>query len=287
MWAEAGLVLMVLIWGLNFVVAKWAMAVIAPLGFNAIRHLLASLFMVGVLLVRGETARPARTDLGRIVMLGVVGNVLYQSAFVIGLNRTNAGNAAVVLALIPIFVLLLQRGRDRTTAIAWVGALMSVFGVALVTGTSFGSAGADGIVGDLILLGAAAVWAVYTIGAQPLIDRYGPILTTAWTLWVGSFGLILLGIPAVVQQDWSQVTAAAWGGVLFSSVFSIGVAYLLWYTGVQRLGGAHTAVFANLPPIVALAAGAIWLDEELTGYSIIGVAMVIGGVLLVRRGRRA
>lgn len=285
-WAEAGLVLMVLIWGLNFVVAKWAMAVIDPLGFNAIRHVIASVFMASVLLVRGERGLPARADIGRVVALGIVGNVVYQTTFVIGLNRTNAGNAAVILALVPIFVLLLQNRRDRIAGAAWVGALMSVAGVALVSGGSLASIGRDGIAGDLILVGAAAVWAIYTIGAQPLIERYGPIRTTAWTLWVGSTGLLFLGIPGLMQQDWSQVTPAAWGGVLFSSVFSIGVAYLLWYTGVQQLGGAHTAVFANLPPIVALAAGAIWLGEEITGYSVIGAAMVVGGVLLVRRGRR-
>src|SRR5690606_17442499 len=145
-----------------------------------------------------------------------------------------------------------------------------------VTGSSIGLQGLDTMAGDLILVGAAAVWAIYTIGAQPLIDRYGPMCTTAWTLWVGSVGLILLGVPSLLRQDWSIVTAPAWVGVIFSSLCSFGVAYLRWYIGVERLGGAHTAVGAHLPPSAALVAGAIWLVEELTGYSLAGAAPVVG-----------
>ena len=121
-----------MIWGLNFAVAKWALEVIEPLGFNSIRHVIASLFMAGVLLARGEWVLPEPRDIGRVVMLGIVGNVVYQVAFIVGLDRTNAGNAAVMLALVPIFLLLLEGRRNGGRGLAWVGALMSVVGVALV-----------------------------------------------------------------------------------------------------------------------------------------------------------
>src|SRR5690606_16460984 len=124
--------------------------------------------------------------------------------------------------------------------------------------------GSSTLIGDLIVLGAAAVWAIYTVGAKPLIERYGPIRTTAWTLWVGALGLFIAGLPSLLRQDWTLVTAEAWGGVLYSSVFAIGVAYLLWYRGVQQIGGARTAVFSNLTPVVALIVGALWLEEALT-----------------------
>jgi drug/metabolite transporter (DMT)-like permease len=167
-----------------------------------------------------------------------------------------------------------------------MGAILSISGVALVSGSALRLEGTATLIGDLILIGAAGVWAVYTLGAQPLIERYGPIRTTAWTLWVGSICLFLIAIPPLLGQDWGDVTAAAWGGVFFSSILSIGVAYLLWYWGVQRLGGAHTAIFSNLTPIVALAAGAVWLGEPITRYSVVGAALVIGGVVLVRTGAR-
>lgn len=280
--AEAGLVAMVVIWGVNFPVVKWAIATVEPLGFNALRHIVASLFMVPVLWRYEGPSRPRREDVGRIIFLGLIGNVVYQMAFVFGIDRTRAGNASLMLALVPVFLLLFGGRRVDRGSASLVGALLSVLGVALVSGSALRLEGTETLAGDLILLGAAAVWALYTIGAQPLIERYGPIRTTAWTLWSGSVILFFAGVPSLLEQDWGTVGPAAWGGVFYSALLSIGLAYLLWYRGVQVLGGARTAVFSNLAPVVALFVGWLWLGEQLTLYALIGAAMVIGGALLVR-----
>jgi drug/metabolite transporter (DMT)-like permease len=281
--AEAGLVFMVVIWGVNFAVVKWALEAFEPLGFNALRHVLAALFMYGALRAREGAGLPRREDVPRVLLLGAGWYTLYQLGFMFGLDRTRAGNAAVMLALVPLFLLLLSgRSAVPRPAAAWAGAVLSVLGVTLVSGSALQLEGSETLLGDVILIGAAGAWAFYTFGAQPLIERYGPIRTTAWTLWAGSVAVFLIGVPSLVRQDWSVVTAPAWGGLLFSGLMSIGVAYLLWYRGVQKLGGAHTAVFSNLTPVVALAAGALWLGEHLTVFSIAGVLMVIGGVMMVR-----
>jgi len=276
---------MVLIWGVNFAVVKWALLAFEPLGFNALRHLVASLFMLGVIAVLGVAGLPERRDYGRIALLGFTGVVLYQMAFILGLDRTRAGNASLMLSLVPIYLLVFG-GRSRASRSAWANALLSVSGVALVSGAALRLDGATTLAGDLILIGAAGIWAVYTLGSQSLIERYGPIRTTAWTLWIGSAGLFVAGLPSLLRQDWGAVGPEAWGGVAFSAVFAIGVAYLLWYRGVQQLGGSRTAVFSNLTPVVALLAGASWLDERITPAAAIGASFVIGGVILVRWGAR-
>ncbi len=273
---------MVVIWGVNFSVVKRVLEVMEPLGFNALRHLVASVFMFAVLAIGGRIGWPERRDVGRIILLGAVGVIVYQVAFVVGLERTRAGNASLMLALVPIFLLVIDRGPREGRARAWFGAMLSIAGVAIVSGSTLRVEGSNTLVGDLLVLGAAGVWAIYTVGAKPLIERYGPIRTTAWTLWAGSLGLFFLGLPSLARQDWSTVTVGGWGGVLYSSVLAIGVAYLLWYRGVQQLGSARTAVFSNLTPVVALAVGALWLGEALTRYSFIGAAMVISGLVLVR-----
>lgn len=273
---------MVLIWGINFAVVKWALEAFDPLGFNALRHFFASLFMVPILASRGALRLPPKVEMGRVLVLGFIGVVAYQMLFIYGIDRTRAGNASLMLALVPLFLLIMGGSSADRTATAWVGALISISGVGLVSGSALQLEGTTTLLGDIILIGAAGVWAIYTVGARPLIDRYGPIHTTAWTLWAGSAGLTLAGIPSLFRQDWSAVGWGAWGGVLFSSLFSIGLAYLLWYRGVQQLGGPRTAVFSNLTPVVALLTGALWLGERLTLPAVIGATMVICGVLLVR-----
>lgn len=275
---------MVVIWGVNFAVVKSALTVLEPLAFNALRHLIASVFMLGVLLASGGIGRPAREDWRRIAWLGLVGIIGYQIAFVFGLDRTRAGNASLMLALTPVFVLLFGRREGEGGSRAWLGAAISIFGIALVSWSTFSLNGGSTVIGDVILIGAAAVWALYTIGSKPLINRYGPIRATAWTLWAGSSGLFLMGLPALFRQEWTTVGPAAWLGVFFSAILAIGVAYLLWYRGVQRIGGARTSVFSNLAPIVALVTGALWLGESFTLYSLVGALMVIGGLVLVPAG---
>ena len=133
-----------------------------------------------------------------------------------------------------------------------------------------------------MLIGAALVWAIYTVGAADLVRRYGSTQATAWTLWVGTVGLLLLGFPSLARQEWGLVSAEAWGGLLFSAVFAIGFAYLLWYQGVERIGNTRTAIFSNLTPAVALAFGALLLGERPSPAALIGAALTLGGVMLVR-----
>ena len=283
-WTEASLALMVVIWGVNFAVVKRALEVFEPLGFNALRYALASAFVLAVLRAQGRLRLPERADMPRILLLGLVGNTLYQMAFILGLDRTRAGNASLMLALVPVVVLVLEwHNRERHGRRAWTGALLSVVGVALVSGSALRLEGTTTLIGDLILIGAAVVWAVYTVGSRPLIERYGSVQATAWTLWAGAVGLVLMGIPSLLDQSWGAVGAVGWAGLLFSALLSIGLAYLLWYRGVERLGGARTAVFSNVTPVVALLTGAVWLDERLTLPSLLGAALVIGGVMLVRK----
>jgi drug/metabolite transporter (DMT)-like permease len=280
---ELGLAAMILIWGVNFAVVKRALDVFEPLGFNALRYLLASVFVLVVLGARGKLSLPAREDLPRIVILGLIGNLVYQMAFILGLERTRAGNASLLLALVPVFILLLTRrsepGQGRSV---WVGVILSVVGVAMVSGSALRVEGVTTLTGDLLLLGAAVVWALYTVGTRALIIRYGSVRATAWTLWVGGLGIFLAGIPSLARQEWQQVSALAWAGLFYSAFLSIGLAYLLWYRGVERIGGARTALYSNLTPVVAVITGWVWLGEALTPVGMAGAALVLVGLMSVR-----
>jgi drug/metabolite transporter (DMT)-like permease len=286
-WTEAGLAAMVFIWGLNFAVAKRALETLDPLAFNALRYTIASGFVFVVLRWQGRLAMPARSDWARILILGIFGNTLYQLAFIVGLDLTTAGSASLMLAVMPVFVLALEMwSGSRHGARAWVGAAASIMGVGLVSRAALSLEGSTALLGNLLMICAAAFWALYTQGSRPLIRRYGAVRTTAYTLWAGAAGIFVMGIPSLLRQSWGDVDTVSWAGLLYSAFLSIGLAYLLWYRGVARLGGSRTAIYSNLTPVVALAAGALWLGEDLTLLSVVGAALVIGGVMLVREQKR-
>src|SRR4051812_46515069 len=101
---DAGMLLVCLIWGLNFSVTKFALREIPPLPFTAVRFVGASLLLWLVLrLVEGPVTRPTG-GIGKLVILGLVGNTCYQLAFTVGLSRTTATNSALILSTVPTVV---------------------------------------------------------------------------------------------------------------------------------------------------------------------------------------
>jgi drug/metabolite transporter (DMT)-like permease len=283
-WTETALSMMVFVWGVNFAVVKHALADIQPLAFNALRFVIASVLVLAVLRARGELSLPDRADIPRVVMLGLLGNVIYQMCFILGLDRTAAGHASLILALTPILTAFLSMltGHERPGPRTWGGASLSILGIALVSGASIRVEGSSALVGDAILVTACIAWATYTVGARPIVRRYGSVRTTAWTLWTGAVGLIALGIPSLLRQDWDGVSMEAWGGLVFSATFAIGLAYLIWYRGVERIGNTRTAIFSNLTPVVALFAGVVLLNEAPSTLALLGAALTLGGVMIVR-----
>lgn len=286
-WTETSLLLMVVIWGVNFTVVKRALDAFEPLAFNALRFSVASVLVFAVLRFQGALVVPERRHVPRIILLGLLGNVVYQMGFILGLDRTSAGHASLMLALTPMFTALLSlwTGHESPGARTWGGAALSLLGVALVTGSAASAAGPEGrdaLVGNAILMGAALVWAVYTVGSRPIVQQYGSIATTAWTLWVGTAGLVITGVPSLARQRWTGLEPAAWGGLAFSACFAIAFAYLIWYRGVERIGNTRTAIFSNLVPAVALLTGAFWLGERPSALALFGAVLTLGGVMWVR-----
>ncbi len=288
---DLAILLLVLIWGMNFSVVKLALREFAPLAFNALRFVLASAILFAVLRPSRATLKIERRDIPTFIGLGLLGNVLYQVFFIYGVHWTLAGNAALMLATVPIFVSLFSTMRRHETIgrAGWAGVLMSVSGIGLVVwGSTRGlQFGAETIRGDITMLAAAVAWSAYTVGAAPLVQKYGPLKATAGTMWIGTVVLVLISTPSLLAQDWSAVSVGAWAGVGFSGALSIALAYIIWYYGVRHLGSSRTAVYSNTVPIVALLVAWVTLGEVPTLIQLAGAAAIVGGVLLSKLGSAA
>jgi drug/metabolite transporter (DMT)-like permease len=286
--ADLGLLLMALIWGINFPLIKASLHELPPLAFNALRFPLAALTVLVILKVRGGVSWPEKVDWPRLIALGILGNVVYQGFFIFGVDATHAGNASILLATTPVWTLALStlRGHENPGLLVWLGILATLSGMSLVI---LGGEFAIGIQsstlkGDLLMIGAAITWSAYSVGSRRMILKYGSLSVTAWTLWVGSLGLVILGAPSVLRAPLGQASHFAWFGVAYAGIMAIGLAYILWYRGVQRIGNSRTAAYSNLTPVVALAVAWVWLGEVPRPLQIAGAAVVLGGLSLARLG---
>ena len=288
---DLAILVLVLIWGTNFSVVKAALEEFSPLAFNALRFVLASALLFLVLRPNRTKFRLEPGDLKKFIALGLLGNVVYQMLFIFGVYWTLAGNAALLLATVPIFISLFSTllGHERIGLTGWLGVALSVAGIGLVVwgGHRTVEFGGETLRGDLTMLAAAVAWSAYTVGAAPLVKRYGPLRTTAGTMWIGTVVLVLISARALVAQEWSDISPGAWGGLLFSGGLSIALAYIIWYYGVRHLGSSRTAVYSNTVPLVALAVAWITLGETPTWTQLAGAAAIVGGVLLAKLGPAA
>jgi drug/metabolite transporter (DMT)-like permease len=284
------LVGMVFVWGANFTILKIALRSINPLAFNALRFLIATAVLMAILRWQRQSLRIARADLGRVILIGIIGHGIYQVFFIEGLARTLTANASLLMATVPIIVAVVSAalGMERVAPHRWFGIILSFAGILLVTVGSGRQMqfGASHLIGDLLILGAAVMWAAYTVLSKPLLARYSPLHLTAVTMIPGTAVLVLISLPTLWAQSWSTVQPAAWAGLGYSAVFSIALAYLVWFTGVQRVGNARTSIYSNLTPVIASFLSWAVLREPFGLLQAAGGAVILTGLLLARRNPR-
>ncbi len=279
------LLMMSLIWGVNYSVIKFGTEALEPLAFNGIRVALAALALVLIACVV-RAARPSARDALALLGLGLIGNGLYQTFFIQGIARTRAGNAALVLAATPALVALIGRvlGVERISARGVIGIVVSIAGVALVVfGKTGASSGEATLLGNLLVLVGAACWSLYTVLLKPYANRVHGAHVAALTMLGGAVPLVLLSAPAMAATEWQLVGLPAWGAVVYSGLAGLVLAYFFWYRGVRDLGPTRTAMYANLQPVIALVVAWVTLGEMPTTWQGIGTGTIIAGVLMTRQ----
>jgi drug/metabolite transporter (DMT)-like permease len=141
--------------------------------------------------------------------------------------------------------------------------------------------------GELLLLAAVFTWAVYTLLLRRWTLKMSALNLTAWTMYTGTPGLVLIGIPALRHTEWRAISGGAWAGLLYSALLSLVGAYVLWNRGVALLGAARTVVYNTLVPLVATAIAMVALHERPGLIHVVGGALILIGVLMTGRGKAA
>lgn len=287
---EASLFLVAVIWALNFSVVKSALSEIDPLSFNGLRFVFAAAVIWLVLLWRGEQFTIPRRDWLPLFGMGLLGNLIYQGLFIFGIDYTYAANAAVMLGTIPIWVAIFSHlfRLEQMNLLKAAGVVAAFAGIVFIVsgGPNPFSLESETLWGDLIIIAAAVVWGGYTILSKTFLNRYTPIQFSAVMASIGAVVLFLVGLPNMLQLQWTTISAASYGGLLYSGLLSIGVAYLIWNYGLQTVGAVHTATYQNLVPVLGLLFGILLLNESLSLLQYLGSGLVVLGIVLARWKKR-
>jgi drug/metabolite transporter (DMT)-like permease len=282
--AEAGVLFVMVLWGLNFIVVKAALAALPPVGFTFLRFVLASITLFVLLRWREGSVGLPRRDLVAICALGALGFGIYQILWTTGLTSVPAGDSALLIASTPVLVAFLAvvAGSDALTPAKLVGGMVSFVGVAIVIASGHGLSLGSSIAGEATTLLAALCWSVYLAFGAPFLGRYSPLRATAWATVAGTIVLAPVAVVQLASAGLTGVPLDVVGAVLYSGFLAAGVSNVVVQNGVRVIGPTRTAALQFLVPALAVVFAALLLAEPIRPGQVVGGIVIVAGVLVTR-----
>jgi len=270
-------------WGFNNVAIKLAIQDIPPLIQSSTRSVIAAILVGawtqarGIPLFKRDGSLPG----------GILAGVLFALEFLLiyrGLLWTTVTRATLFLYLAPFFVVVGSRWLvpgDRFSASQWAGLVLSFAGIAIAFGLPTPAVDPRQMLGDLMLVGAAAAWAATTLTIKAsALNRVSAEKTLLYQLVVSA---PLLGIGALIFGEHidAMPSPLALGAFAYQTVWVVSFTFAVWFVLIVRYSVARLSVFTFLVPLFGVAAGHIVLGDPLTAPFALAVALVAVGILLV------
>jgi drug/metabolite transporter (DMT)-like permease len=274
-------------WATNMILGRWLRNDIGPLTLAASRFFIASVLFA--ILLQRRPAEERRLGPDRWLLLGMAfsGVAVFSPVLYLGLRFTTAVNGTLINGLGPLITaamaaLLIQE------SMSWRrlgGALAALVGVAIVI--SGGSVTfwrtMEVNVGDLIVLAAVTLWAVYSVLGQRVMRHRSALSATAFSAFL-ALPFLVLGAAWETQTLPMNLGPQLLPFVVYIAIAPTVVGFVSWNEGVQRLGSSRAAVFYNTLPLYGALFGYLLLNEPIGPAHLVGGALIIAGGVWAARG---
>jgi len=279
----------VIIWGWTFVATKILLAEIGPVEIFGLRLAIGLPFLGAVLLVKRVPLRFARAD-ARPLLLGGAIFTLHFLVQIAGLVTTTATNTGWIISVSPLALAVLSFLflRERIGWRGVAGIIVATAGILLLVSRGrLTDLGWLRSTGDWLVLASAHTWAFYTVTTRDLVRRRHPLAVTFSILLIAAaFTAVLFAASA----DLASVRALSPRGIaalLYLAIPGLALGQWFWQEGVARLGAARAGLYLYLEPLATLALAVPLLGEPFGPFIALGGALVLAGVYVGQRERRA
>ena len=292
--AEVAVLGVMLVWAANFIVVKDVIGIMPPVAFTFSRYVLASVALLALLRWSEGEIRLPSPGAGRILLLGGLGFGIYQMLWTVGLQTIPAGDSALLIGATPVLtaVIAVLVRTDTLNPLKSVGVVLSFAGVVLITVAGVGIELSGSPVGFAMTLGAALCWAIYTALGARVLRRYSPLVLTTWATVGGTLVLAPVGLGQLLAPGaMGPEQAARWPSILFAVAYSgllaAALANVLVFNGVRLLGPTRVVALQSLVPAMAVVLAFLLLGESIRPVQVVGGAVIVLGVALIRFASRA
>lgn len=279
--AFCALMLTVLLWGTSFVGIRQSMHDFSPGGLALLRYVIAAVAVIPVYLWLPTRRKPSIKELPLLLILGMLGIGIYNILLNMGETTTSAATASFMISQGPVATILLAVIflHERLTTLSWLGMLLSIFGIILI---SSGEASALGHFnhGIFYLIGAIFCAAIYSILQKPLLKNFHPLEITAWSIWFGVLILVFY-VPDLCQEiKYQTIGSYFWPTFLGAGSGVIGYACLSY--GFKHFSASKAISFLFAMPLVSIIMGWMVLAEIPTLLSLLGGVLAMSGAFMLR-----
>lgn len=272
----------ILFWGVSYVSIKITVTEVPPVTTAAIRFVIASILLWGMLKRVEPDARLAKTDVLPMLVAGCLGITLYFYFENIGVKLTTAANASLIVTIIPVLAI----GLDILFFGARVSALKLMAIAVAMVGTYF-SVTANGqldldssnFIGNLFVLGAMLSWTFYTLANKSLQKKYSGMSMTTYQTIIGT--AFLLPLAYMEHNEWQALSLNAWAHILFLAICCSVLGYLFYMYVLKQLDVAITTLYLNLVPVVGVISGYFILGESVLPIQMAGGATTLVAIAIM------
>ncbi|MEL4504655.1 DMT family transporter [Luteococcus sp. H138] len=285
--ASLALVGSMVLFAASYTITKVALVDIGPMTLGAVRFLLATALIAVIVAATRGWQRPTPRDARTLAIGGLLGITAYFALENLGVQWSTATDATLLSAAFPAVIavtdVLLNKaiiGRR-----GWWGIGLAMLGsIAIVFGGPIASTDAPKrLWGDLLILLAAVVWALYTFATRDVVTRYSSWTTVLWQDGVGALAFIPLALTEAHTWRRPAHPGPTISAVLTLTVLCSVLAMVLYAMAVRHLSTAVVAASINLVPMFGLVIALLVLNEGVGWLQVLGCAVVIGGVWLTHR----
>ena len=220
------------------------------------------------------------------MLCGLTSGSIYYIAENSALEFTQAADVALITSLAPLltalFIGFIYRSEKPSWG-TWIGSIVAFIGVGCIIIKEDGSqtSGINGVIGDMLALGAAVSWAIYSILLRRISAVYSTTFITRKTLFYGVVtALPFLGLEESFASFETLLKPQVWGNLLFLGIGASLLAFFLWSVAVKRLGAITASNYLYFSPVVTLIFACLILGESISATGFVGCALVIGGLVL-------
>ena len=287
-WYHVAAFAMILVWGISFLNTRVLLdAGLTPTEIFVIRFAIAYLSLLAV--SRFKMRWAGWRDELLFVVCGIAGGSAYFIAENTALELTLISDVAVLVSIAPLTTALMGAifyRDERITLLTCVGMVIAFVGsvmLALKDGFVWG----DSVLGDLLAMLAALVWAFYSMALKRLNKTYTTLFITRKLFFYGMLSALPLLALGNTRLDWETFRQpVVWGNLLYLGLICSMAAYFIWGITVKRIGAVRASNYFYLSPIISMIAAAIWFGERTNAVAYIGCVLILTGVIMAEKFKR-